>query len=316
MSYDLYFGCRNGGPPPKRPDLVAFFQARAHYRIDGADAVYENSDTGVYFVFGLEELPDDEDSDPDPFPCAASFNINYFRPHVFGLEAAPELAAFVRHFDWAIDDPQNDGMGREAFSEAGFLKGWNAGNALAYHAIARQHPDESLLALPGEALEAAWRWNRGREALQQELCNRGRDVFVPKISLVAGPKGAEEAASPRTIAVWPDAIPCALPQVDLLFMPRRKLAPRGLLRRKQDVTVAAWAEAAALIEAFALAEAALPYRLLDYPAAPGEITAFVSGCAAVTQKDFRMLTNDQVLNLELLQDARVTAARAAAPARD
>ena len=28
-----------------------------------------------------------------------SFNLNYFRPHVFSLEAEPELAAFVESFD-------------------------------------------------------------------------------------------------------------------------------------------------------------------------------------------------------------------------
>jgi hypothetical protein len=102
----------------------------------------------VYFSF---DYTDAKDVDPEEIeeqpndglvPTGLSFNINYIRPHFFGLEAEPELAALIEHFSFLIDDPQRQGMGRGKYSREGFLRGWNAGNLLGYivHLKQNGHP--------------------------------------------------------------------------------------------------------------------------------------------------------------------------------
>src|SRR5580658_8884848 len=93
MSYDLLFKPRNG--LLDQGDLVRYFSHRHNYKVDGAQAIYGNEDTGVYFQFDLQTAS--EASDTEDYPVA--FNINYFRPSYFILEAEMEVSAFVRTFD-------------------------------------------------------------------------------------------------------------------------------------------------------------------------------------------------------------------------
>jgi hypothetical protein len=115
MSYDLYFT----NPRISKEEFLTYFRGRPNYELSDLQAVYQNEDTGVYFIFDYEESGTDS---------VASFNLNYYRPHVFGLEAADELSAFIDSFGFAIHDSQIEGMADGAFSKEGFLKGWNAGN--------------------------------------------------------------------------------------------------------------------------------------------------------------------------------------------
>ena len=299
MSYDLYFGTKNGREPPSRGDLTAYFDGRACYRVTGSQATYDNRDTGVYFHFDLADSTEPEilaELGEDAFRHFASFNINYYRPHIFGLEAAPELAAFIARFDLATNDPQVDGRGRKPFSEEGFLAGWNDGNIDAYQNFAKDFSGEEFHALPAEILEAVWRWNRDRGAHQERL---GQNVFVPKISMVT----TREGSQPKTMVVWPDALPCVLPRVEMIFIPRQQLAPRRLFLRHEDLAVTNWADAAPLILGFRQVPGPLPYWKLDYESPPKEVAAFVAGLEPVRKDDFQMLGNDQVLTLELLQAA-------------
>ena len=55
-----------------------YFENRDRYEVANGQAWYSNDDTGVYFVF---EWDDSADGQGGP-----SFNLNYYRPHIFGLE--------------------------------------------------------------------------------------------------------------------------------------------------------------------------------------------------------------------------------------
>src|SRR5690349_4007908 len=104
MSYDLYFLRRPEQAALSREEFSAYFANRPNYTVQGSQAWYANEDTGVYFSFGFGDGSDgvedepEEDLEPPPDELTStglSFNINYFRPHFFGLEAEPELAAVV-----------------------------------------------------------------------------------------------------------------------------------------------------------------------------------------------------------------------------
>src|SRR6185295_3902350 len=86
-----------------------------------------------------------------------------------------------------------------------------------------------------------WRWNYGRSDLEEQL---GDEVFVPRITYV------RRDGRVRSAAVWTDAIPIALPEVDLLLLVREELAPRKLLflRGQPDLACAPWSELAPLLD--------------------------------------------------------------------
>ena len=99
MSYDLYFRSRSPGTRFSSEDFEAYFQPRHWYEVKNSQAWYRNNDSGVYFVFEYNDPDTDSETGAEHetesglFPV--SFNMNYFRPHPFGLEAEPEVAAFV-----------------------------------------------------------------------------------------------------------------------------------------------------------------------------------------------------------------------------
>ncbi|MET0551865.1 MAG: hypothetical protein ABW221_02435 [Vicinamibacteria bacterium] len=244
MGHDLRFLVRADQEPPAVDRLREHFRSRRWYTDEGDQFSYASDDTGVYFSFdagGIDAGEPSDTIDDGLVPTCLSFNINYFRPHVFGLEAAHELAAVCDRFSLLVDDPQLDGMGRGAFTRERFLAGWNAGNLFGHRSLLSSGHDghvpighaEGAYSLPAATLERAWRWNYDRQQTQESF----GDVFVPKIAFV------QQGGAARTFVVWGDAIPVALPDVDLLLMVRDELAPRRLFRRKRDVCLVAMADA-------------------------------------------------------------------------
>lgn len=293
VSYDLYFRSPQGSPTQEA--FSHYFRPRPNYEVGENQAWYSNEDTGVYFSFeytdGDDAKPDEEE---DPSLTPLSFNMNYFRPHSFGLEAEPEVAAFVERFGLAVSDPQNEGMGDGEYSAAGFLRGWNAGNAFGYRAVLAQDPDEEVLTLPAARIETYWRWNR-RVAERQEAL--GEQVFVPRIMFF------DVDGAVRSAVAWTDGIPILLPEVDLVIVPREQLAPRRWLRPKSDIVVFNWDEIRPLLRHARRAEEELPRYEFFHEATPSEIEQLFR---AKVQSDPlpRGVPIDQVLDEELVEQAR------------
>src|SRR5699024_5495930 len=151
MSYDLYFT----KPKISQEEFETYFRARDHYTVSELQAVYQNKDTGIYFNFFFNHEPQKEEhEDSEAIDCTATFNLHFYRPHVFGLEAAEQVSAFIDHFNLAILDPQIEGMGDSPFSRKGFVQGWNHGNEFGYSAILKgENVPDQIHPLPGERLE-------------------------------------------------------------------------------------------------------------------------------------------------------------------
>src|SRR5262249_50752984 len=137
VSYDLSLFPRQGQPPLERQTFLGYFEGKL-YELSDDSVHYSNPDTGVYFSLTWYEgsVPDEaEEDEGPPQPWRKNpyvhFNMNYFRPHTFGLEAERVLTPFVKRFKLVVDDPQVEGMGQGKYSPAGFLRGWNEGNRFA-----------------------------------------------------------------------------------------------------------------------------------------------------------------------------------------
>ena len=95
MSYDLFLKPRNG--VIDRTALTQYFANRPGYKTEAGKARYINEETGVYFYFNFAEKPavdidQSDDEGPDEtldYPVA--FNLNYYQPSFFVLEAEPEV---------------------------------------------------------------------------------------------------------------------------------------------------------------------------------------------------------------------------------
>ena len=198
MSYDLYF---RGDADL---DAVRAYLTEHGHAIRGDDAVHENKATGVYWSFSLRGGRD----------YLFAFSLNYYRPHVFGLEAERTITPLVERFGLAVSDPQIDGMDDRPYTPEEFLRGWNYGNRSAHRTV--MGSAEPPRTLPAARNAGIWRWNYAKDIAFDELA-RGvaRDVppcFVPTIMTFA--VNGEHAVT--TCVVWDGGNPIAIPDVDLV----------------------------------------------------------------------------------------------------
>jgi hypothetical protein len=292
MSYDLFFRTCSEALPSER--FEEYFNGRMNYTVDGRHASYENPDTGVYFLFEQDAEPSGEEAETSPF--AATFNMNFFRPSVFALEAEPEVTAFVREFDLTVEDPQNDGMGEGEYDSAKFLIRWNAGNAFAFRAFLSDPEYPRPKTLPRAAIHRAWEWNRDRAALQTKL---GDDKFVPAVFFF------EQSNRIRTFAVWPDGIPIAVPDVDFFFVMRKELAPRRFLWRKEDHALLSREDAAPVFARFKERRSDALF-VLDYVSPPADVREFVTGLPRLNG-NLNGVAASEVLDQELVDQGKTAA---------
>lgn len=289
MSYDLYFT----RPQISQDQFVSYFNGRPNYEVSGQQSVYQNEDTGVYFIFDYTE-PDD--SDPEDIESTASFNLNFYRPSVFGLEAVDEVSAFVKNFGFSVFDPQNDGMGEGPYSPEAFLRGWNIGNEFGYSAVLRgEGAPEKVWTLPTTTIEDIWRWNRAKIQTQSLF---GEDRFVPRIICMS------IGGAVRSVAVWPDAISELIPEVDYLFIVRDELAPKPLFgSKKKDQILLPIEQARDVLRLYKTSDYSMPAYSLPAPQVPGSLRKFVSSLKA-TGITGDGISADQVLNAEIIQKFR------------
>ncbi len=290
MSYDLFFQSNPAGTPITGDTFRDYFSNRSHYKTDDrGQAWYSNEDTGVYFLFELSQ-PEKRGEERDVEQADASFNLNYYRPHIFGLEAEPEVASFVATFRPSITDPQVAGMTDGRYSGDAFLLGWNTGNAFGYRAVgSQQGPKSQPLTLPSAAIERFWRWNYGRGAKQRDV---GESIFVPRVMFLRSREGV------ASFVVWGDAMPILLPEVDLVIIIREQLAPRRLFRRKTDRALASWAQILPAIAPYSKFDEALAYYRLDFPAPPNEIVSFIESLSPHVE-ELKGIAVSDVLDHEL-----------------
>jgi len=290
MSYDLFFKPQETSL--SLTDFHRYFRERPRFTFEGVQACYHNEDTGVYFTFEFKPEQRLEDGDDGEF-FPVAFNINYFRPSYFALEAEPEVAAFVRYFGLLVHDPQAHGMGTGKYDTEKFLSGWHHGNQFGYSAILQDEENRKGIShLPTDQLHDAWRWNLSIPGRQSRA---GESKFVPRVIFL----NLGDSTMTVTAAVWPDGIPVVVTKVDYLYIPRDDLAPRKMFRKQKDRTFVPW-------------EIALPILLkhgvqnehgtvtLNYVKTPRALAKFVRSLPA-DSRPITILSADKVLDRELYE---------------
>jgi hypothetical protein len=275
MSYDLYFEAASG-KGIDRKSFAAYFKGRPNYQAGKGQAIYQNEDTGVYFIFD------------EPAEGAAAFNLNYFRPHVFAIEAAIELEKFDKAFGMTVIDPQGDAEEPVPFSKENFFKGWKEGNKLAYKGMLKEH-DKPPHAWPAKKIRAVWEWNYNRGSEQERV---GENLFVPAIFAI------EVAGRAVSVAVWPSNHTIVLPEVDMVLVPCDQKSQTGT-----EAALERWEDVHAVVKAYQEKRPGLARYRLDFKEEwPPEIAAFLGR----KRQDVGQLTGvgmDELLDKEWMDEA-------------
>lgn len=289
MSYDLYFT----SPKITLEQFEDYFSDSQRYKVENSQAWYTNEDTGVYFVF---EHNDEPPSDEDDIEHSVLFNMNYYRPHYFALEAEPEVSRFIESFNCSIHDYQNSGMENGPYSREGFLRGWNYGNDFGYSAIlGSDNAPDVVFSKPSAELEQIWKWNYSKHKMEEDI---QEDIFIPRIMfmLVNGELGS--------VCVWPDGISTLIPAVDFLYVPRKELAPKKWLRKqKDDFCIVRKKEFSEFLKVYANDLHELPTFKLPSPDTPKEIKDYVKSLNAY-DGEIKGVGYDSVLNSEMVSKHR------------
>ncbi len=296
MHYDLYFAPRQSEVVFTPEEFDAYFRDRPHYSIMGTNAIYHNEDTGVQFLFVYERIEcEDENLEAveEDRSSVASFYMNYLRPHFFIREAIPEIEAFIDTFKMIVEDPHEGGMGRGDFSREIFIREWDRNNRQEYQAFLKQQGNQdSIYCYPTEELDRIWKWNQNRETYQDSL---GEHIYVPLITFVSTKQGA------KTVTAWTDAISIALPKVDIVLMPRQKLAPKRLFWRKIDITVSDWEEIKTKVGDYPLKHDPIEHYILNYTEPPEALENYVINKEPI-REPLEVLPFGQILNKEIIDD--------------
>lgn len=275
MSYDLYFEAESGKGIDKK-SFAAYFKGRPNYEVGKGQAIYQNEDTGVYFIFD------------EPADGAVAFNLNYFRPHVFAIEAAIELEAFDKAFGMRVVDPQGDADEPIAFSKEKFFKGWKDGNKLAYKAMLKEQ-EKPPHSWPAKKIRAVWEWNYGRHAEQERV---GENLFVPGIFAI------EVDGQALSVAIWPADCTVLLPEVDMVLVPCDQKSQTG-----KEAALERWEDVHAVVKAYQEKRPGLARYRLEFEEWPPEIAAFLGR----KRKDVGQLNGigmDELLDREWVEEAK------------
>ena len=286
MNYDLFFRPTAQTPPCESRRFANFFEGRAFYKVEDDRADYVNEDTGVFFNFQFDEGLEDPYGDPASFPVC--FSMNYLCPHVFGLEAEPEVAAFVAAFSLEVEDPQVGGMGRGVYQAERFFSGWARGNEMALQLVLKDPPNTPIYTLPTARLEACWRWNYCRK---EELARVGEAVFVPRLLHVI------EEGKVQTVVTWTDGAPTVLPEADIVALVRMDLS---LVEGAQEIVVLPFSELEGLLSSFSLGDGPLRFWHLTYEQVPDKVVEFFQSFPAAPRR-FEGIALGNILNGELVR---------------
>jgi hypothetical protein len=275
MSYDLLFTASSGKKIDKKA-FAAHFGGRRNYEVNKKQAVYQNEDTGVYFIF------DAPDSDG-----VVAFNLNYFRPHVFGLEAAPELEIFATSLRVTTGDPQGEIEDGTQFTREAFLRGWNAGNKFACRAMLKEQSGP-VHTWPSKKIEDIWDWNYARPTEAEERTRD--DKFVPGIFAV------EIGGVASSVAIWPPQCPIILPAVDAVLVPCEQREDN------EGTALVMWDEISPLLAAYEEKGSGLTHYRIAFEQWSAELTSFL-GQKRQEVGEMKGVGLDEILDQELIEEA-------------
>ncbi len=222
MSFDLWFASKEIETVPNIRDVQEWFMNRTNYdpeNINDSQAMYENKDTGVYFIVEFGSVFDPADAPDTKRSVFAVVLLNYLRPKFFAVECALEIQQFANRFGLEVCDPQESEDDFVAFDDKKFVASFSKHSRWAVKSMGENHGFTPKL-MPSEKLEVLWRWNFQKKDREAET---NEDVFFPTMFVF------EAGGNFSTGVVWPDGIPTVIPPCDSIYIHWDELAQKSVL---------------------------------------------------------------------------------------
>jgi len=217
MSFDLYFYKRKDSQQTEE-QIAEYLTNNLVHNISEYPKqwVYENPDTGVYFLFEWNEPEEEQESIEifDNFPeyeaLNFSFSINFFRPRFFGHEVFPIIEKFIKDLDLYVLNAQDetDPDNPRKFAVGCLQEQWIRHND---RLTLDQFIDLNFEYLPLEKSDYLWEFQFHRDDFQNSLTE---DLFVSGFFVLK----SKEDEQLYTACVWPNHISIILPPVDFLIV--------------------------------------------------------------------------------------------------
>ncbi|MGN6671303.1 MAG: hypothetical protein ACTHJ4_07185 [Candidatus Nucleicultricaceae bacterium] len=250
-----------------------YFTSRSNYKISEAQAWYENEATGVYFSFNVGDEYDLE------------FNINFCRPHYFGLEAAKELSEFFINFPSTIIDPQAENT-TEKFDEQSFLNNWLNHNTFACRAAKPQLCLSKYKPLSTSLLDQFWKWNYSIDNLVYTTLSN-LDVYISPLHLY------QESNLIKPLSFWPDGISIVLPRdIDII------ISKKKIFRKTSKYSIIKYSSISKVLEKYQHPKSNENYIILYYDNMPKDIGKIFSSLLVDTFNSEYLLDRNLLINEE------------------
>lgn len=225
MSYDLYF-CQRAPTNLHFDQVVEWSRQYPDFRKDGdSQLIYENQNTGVYFILECSEQAQGEDPGipTGVHPTGLSLSLNYARPTFFALEAMPIAEALASHLGLTTFDPQGgptDGMQ----SSEQLIRSWSKSNQQVTESLAKD--SDTFFRLSPETAFQFWTYMHGDyPRLSREL--EKPDVYVPRMFIIRN-KNSKRA---ETAIAWTIGVHLVIPRCDWIVV----VFPKSFWRRETEM---------------------------------------------------------------------------------
>lgn len=271
MSYDIYLNFKN---KPSQEEVMAYFENRRHYTVDGPgrdDFFYSNSKTSVYFLAGFEG----EEYD-------FYFSVNLVRPHFFILEFTIELKEFITRFPSVIIDHQVE-IEESEFNAERLIEDWWQTNVMVSQSMNADGHLEARKPVQTALLDQYWRWNYQVAQLESEIFF-GVDVFIPRLWLYQSGEKVEQ------LSFWPNGVCVVLPRNMNILVGKDKLLSDGL-----NLSILPYDRVSDVLEKYALPQSNENYIGIFYEKVPDDIKKILrKGCVPCVEDS--MIKLDTILN--------------------
>jgi len=220
MSYDLYL-YKQKNKDLTEDDVAEYLNKNLPFNSGDYNKqwVYDNPETGVYFVIELNEPNTDEedlgswDNFDDFVNLNFNISINFYRPTYFALEVFPIIDRILKKLDLYIINPQdeNDSENPQKFPDGYLQDQWIRHNN---QASIQSFKELDFDYMPLEKSNYMWWYLLHREELEQGI---KEDIYIPRFFIIKSHADKQL----YTACAWPNHIPILLPKVDYLIVQKK-----------------------------------------------------------------------------------------------
>jgi hypothetical protein len=217
MSFDLYF-YKHKDNQLTEEGVAEYLTSNLQFNNSESSNqwVYENPETGVYFTIDWnKEFINIEETENfiDFKDLNFSFNINFFRPNYFGLEAFPIIDRLIEALYLYVLNPQNDEDSDNPikFEKGDLLASWIRSNSRVTQS---QHKEFNLEYMPEDKSNYFWWYQFHKIELENHI---SEDIYIPNLFII---KSIEDSQL-YTACAWTTHIPLLLPVVDYVIIQKK-----------------------------------------------------------------------------------------------